>query len=104
MENESKRPSWTFLTNHALVLLCIAKDNHARIRDLAVSTNVTERAVQRIIAELEEEGYLRHMRAGRRNIYEIVADMPLRPSTVQDVKVQKLLEPVAPPMGRRRRG
>ena len=100
---ESKQPSWTFLTNHALVLLCIAKDNQARIRDLAVSTNVTERAVQRIIAELEAEGYLRHMRAGRRNVYEIIGDMPLRPSAVRGVKVQKLLELVAP-AERRRRG
>ena len=103
MENESKRPSWTFLTNHALVLLCIAKDHQARIRDLAASTNVTERAVQRIIAELEEEGYLRHMRAGRRNVYEIVDEMPLRHSAVQGVKVQKLLELVAKPVARRSR-
>ena len=102
MENESKRPSWTFLTNHALVLLCIAKDNHARIRDLAVNTQVTERAVQRIIVELEEEGYLRHMRVGRRNVYEIIGNMPLRPAMVQDMKVQKLLDLGAPE--RRRRG
>ena len=101
---ESKQPSWTFLTNHALVLLCIAKDNQARIRDLAVSTNVTERAVQRIIVELEAEGYLRHMRAGRRNVYEIIGDMPLRPAALGGVKVQKLLELVAEPVARRSRG
>ena len=103
MENRSKRPSWTFLTNHAHVLLCIAKDNQARICDLAVSTNVTERAVQRIIAELEEEGYLRHMRVGRRNVYQIIGDQPLRPALVNGVKVKKLLE-LAAPAERRRRG
>jgi predicted transcriptional regulator len=69
---------WTFLTNHAHVLLCIARDPAARVRDLAAQVGITERAVQRIITELEEAGYLSHVRDGRRNHYELHADKPLR--------------------------
>lgn len=101
MENQYKPPPWTFLTNHARVLLCIAKDDQARIREIAASTNITERAVQRIIAELERDGYLRHRRAGRRNVYEIVGDMPMRPSIAPGVKAQKLLDLMVSTKGRR---
>ena len=69
---------WTFLTNHAHVLLSIAGDPEARVRDIADQVGITERAVQRIISELEEAGYLRHARDGRRNRYELLADRPLR--------------------------
>lgn len=70
--------SWTFLTNHAHVLICIARDPEARIRDLAQAVGITERAVQRIISELEEEGYLVRAREGRRNVYRIDPDVALR--------------------------
>jgi len=69
---------WTFLTNHAHVLLCIARDPAARVRDLAAQVGITERAVQRIITELEEAGYLSHERDGRRNHYDVHAGKPLR--------------------------
>lgn len=75
---QEETPPWTFLTNHAHVLLCIAHDRQARIRDIAARVGITERAVQRIIAELEDAGYLRHRRSGRRNEYEICMDVPLR--------------------------
>jgi predicted transcriptional regulator len=71
-------PSWTFLTNHAHVLLCIVEDPKARIRDLSERVGITDRAVQKIITELEESGYLSHVHAGRRNVYRVVTSLPLR--------------------------
>lgn len=69
---------WTFLTNHAHVLLCLAHDSQSRLRDVAAEVGVTERAVQRIVADLEAAGYLRRSRSGRRNDYQIDPDRPLR--------------------------
>ena len=71
-------PSWTFLTNHAHVLLCLAQDPSERIRDIALNIGITERAVQRIITELEEAGYVERFRKGRRNEYQIHGQLPLR--------------------------
>jgi Mn-dependent DtxR family transcriptional regulator len=75
---EPAPPAWTFLTNHAHVLVCIAEDPNARIRDVAARVGITERGVQRIIAELEDEGYVTHARDGRRNVYRVRASQPLR--------------------------
>jgi DNA-binding Lrp family transcriptional regulator len=69
---------WTFLTNHAHVLLCVTRDPDARLRDVADAVGITERAAQRIVAELEEAGYLERERAGRRNRYHLNTDLPLR--------------------------
>ena len=63
--------NWTFLTNHAHVLLCLAKSSSMRTRDLAEEVGSTERAVQRIIAELVEDGYITKTKEGRRNLYKI---------------------------------
>ncbi len=70
--------AWTFLTNHAHVLLCLAREPGARMRDVADLVGITERAVQRIVAELEEAGYIERSRDGRRNRYSVQADLPLR--------------------------
>lgn len=70
--------SWTFLTNHAHVLLCLVQDPEARMRDVADRVGITERAVQRIVSELEAAGYLVKSREGRRNHYEVRGDLPLR--------------------------
>lgn len=82
---EEKRPlspprdaSWTFLTNHAHVLICLAQEPEARMRDVAVQVGITERAVQRIVADLEEAGIITRVRDGRRNHYEIHREKPLR--------------------------
>ena len=69
---------WKFLSNHASVLICIAQEPEVRLRDVAVRVGITERAVQRIVADLEEGGYLSHKRKGRRNYYELQADRPFR--------------------------
>lgn len=69
---------WTFLSNHAHVLICLARDPRARLRDVSEQIGITERAVQGIVADLEAEGLLRRDREGRRNVYELHLDQPLR--------------------------
>ncbi|GID32290.1 helix-turn-helix transcriptional regulator [Paractinoplanes brasiliensis] len=63
--------AWTFLTNHAHVLLSIARDPSIRLREVAEVVGITERAAQSIVADLEAAGYLRHERVGRRNQYTV---------------------------------
>jgi DNA-binding MarR family transcriptional regulator len=66
-----RQPEWTFLTNHGHVLLALARDPHARLRDVAALVRITERSVQAIVADLEAEGYLTRARVGRRNVYRL---------------------------------
>ena len=77
-DGPSSSASWTFLTNHAHVLLCLVENPEARMRDVAVRVAITERAVQRIIAELEEAGYLSRMREGLANRYTVNESLSLR--------------------------
>jgi DNA-binding MarR family transcriptional regulator len=83
---------WTFLTNHTHVLFCIVRDPDVRMRDVATAVGVTERAVQRIVLELEEAGYLVRTREGRRNRYEVRSRQPLRHEIEQHCDVADLLE------------
>lgn len=69
---------WTFFTNHAHVLLCLAANPEMRLRDVVTAVGITERAVQKIIAELEAGGVLERERRGRRNVYRIIGNLPLR--------------------------
>jgi predicted ArsR family transcriptional regulator len=69
---------WTFLTNHAHALVCIARDPGLRLRDVAERVGVTERAAQRIVSDLVDAGYLERQKEGRRNAYRVRADRPLR--------------------------
>src|SRR3989440_976780 len=69
--------SWTFLTNHARVLLCVAHDPGARLRDIAASLDITERSAFGILTDLAEAGYLVKEKDGRRNRYHIQAHLPL---------------------------
>ena len=71
-------PNWTFLTNHARVLFCLAEDPNLRLREAAERIGITERAVQRIVTDLEEAGALTRTREGRRNRYEINPSERLR--------------------------
>src|SRR4030095_13537256 len=82
---------WTFVTNHFLVLLCIAEDPGMRMADIGGRVGITERAVQRIVADLAEAGYLTRRRVGRRNRYEINGEMPLRHLETQHRRVRELL-------------
>jgi predicted transcriptional regulator len=70
--------SWTFLTNHSHVLICLAREPDLRLRDVAERVGITERAVQRIVADLEEAGILTRSRDGRRNRYEVHTGRSLR--------------------------
>ena len=85
-------PAWTFLTNHAHVLLCIAREPQTRMRDVAHLVGITERAVQRIVAELEEAGYVERIRHGRRNRYEVRTKLPLRHPIERHKRVSSLIE------------
>ena len=82
---------WTFLTNHAHVLLCIARDPGVRLRDVAIAVGITERSTQRIIADLEEAGYLSRERVGRRNRYQVHPELPFRHPVEQRNDVGTLL-------------
>ncbi|MFT4579739.1 MAG: DNA-binding MarR family transcriptional regulator [Nitrospinales bacterium] len=84
--------SWTFLTNHAHVLMRLAKNPSERIRDLAVEVGITERAVQRIIVELEADGYMDHIRDGRRNVYKVFPRKPLRHGIEKHRQVHDLIQ------------
>ncbi|MFD4878629.1 helix-turn-helix transcriptional regulator [Streptomyces sp. NPDC058420] len=86
---------WTFLTSHARVLAAIAEDNHIRIRDIAARCRLTERAVQKIISDLEEDGYLTHTREGRTNVYRIEPGTILRHPAEAGMTVQALLSALA---------
>ncbi len=86
-----ERPSWTFLTNHAHVLNCIAVDPDTRLRDVAVRVGITERAAQLIVADLVEAGYLTRTRVGRRNHYQVHPDIPLRHPIERDHEIGALL-------------
>jgi predicted ArsR family transcriptional regulator len=85
------KPGWTFLTNHAQVLLCVANNNHLTAREIAGVVGVTERAVQRILSDLEETGYIQRTREGRSNRYRIHLDRPLRHPAQHGQQVHDLL-------------
>ena len=70
--------TWTFLSNHSHVIICLARDPEIRMRDIATSVGITERAVIRIVTELEDGGYVKKERIGRRNRYTIIADQHFR--------------------------
>ncbi|PZG22028.1 AsnC family transcriptional regulator [Micromonospora craterilacus] len=100
-ERESTR-NWTFLTNHAHVLLAIARNPTARLRDVASEVGVTERAAQAIVADLEAGGYLHRTRVGRRNEYTLNPAGRFRHPAEADRQVGDLLalftkEPVGGP-------
>lgn len=84
--------SWTFLTNHAHVLLCVARDPETRLRDIAVDVGITERAAQRIVADLVDAGYLEREREGRRNRYAVCPDLPLRHPLEQEHPIGEILD------------
>lgn len=84
--------TWTFLTNHAHVLLCIHRDPGVRLRDIAEQVGVTERAAQKIVTDLAHGGYLAVERVGRRNRYTVERGRPLRHPLEQSHAVGELLE------------
>ncbi len=88
---ENTVPGWTFLTNHAQVLVCIARDAGIRMRDIGERVGITERAAHRIVGELADAGYIARERHGRRNHYTINADFPLPDRVARQQNVGELL-------------
>lgn len=85
-------PTWTFLTNHAHVLLAIARNPDSTTREVATIVGITERAVQRIVTELEAGAFLSHERRGRRNHYRVHPTRRLRHPMDRNHRVGELLE------------
>ena len=83
--------SWTFLTNHARVLLCVSRDPGVRLRDIADSVGITERSAYGIVQDLVEAGYIFKEKDGRRNRYRIEADLPLPEPSTQERTVGEVL-------------
>ncbi|MDG3004320.1 winged helix-turn-helix domain-containing protein [Paludisphaera sp. Pla2] len=92
-------PTWTFLSNHAHVLLLIAQDPDVTLREVADRVGITERAVQRLVADLEEARYLERQRAGRRNRYKVHPELPLRHPVEAHREVGALIALVMPSHG-----
>jgi len=84
-------PTWSFLTNHAQVLLCIAHDPGVRLREIGTAVGITERAAHRIVAELAAAGYISRRREGRRNHYTIQSHLPLPDRLAGEQKIGDLL-------------
>lgn len=84
--------TWTFITNHARVLMVITQDQTVRLRDIASSLDITERAAQRIVTELVDEGYLSRKREGRRNVYTVHPKEPMRAPQVRSTEVGAFLQ------------
>jgi DNA-binding IclR family transcriptional regulator len=82
---------WSFLTNHAQVLVCIADDPGIRLREIGEAIGITERAAHRIVVELATAGYISRERQGRRNHYTIQPDLPLPDPLARGRKVSDLL-------------
>ncbi len=87
---------WRFLSNHAQALLQIADDPDIRLRDIATSIGITERATHRIVCDLVDGGYLRRERRGRRNHYEVQKHLPLHDPSLRDRKIADLIAVLTP--------
>jgi DNA-binding IclR family transcriptional regulator len=92
MSSVEANKSWRFLSNHTQVLLCLHRDPNARFRDLAQSVGITERAAQRIVADLIDSGYVVSERVGRRNRYTVNPDAAMRHPAQEGHEIGELLE------------
>jgi DNA-binding MarR family transcriptional regulator len=87
----SEPATWSFLTNHARVLICIAQDPGIRLREIGEAVGITERAAHRIVGELVDAGYVSRRRVGRRNRYTIRSDLPVPDALARNRRVGDLL-------------
>jgi predicted transcriptional regulator len=92
---EGPRP-WRFVTNHTQVLLCISRDPDTRLRDIAETVGITERAVQRIVADLVGGGYVKRERVGRRSRYSLDRERKMRHPSQFDHEIGELLDLLGP--------
>jgi DNA-binding transcriptional ArsR family regulator len=89
-DRSKKMPEYQFLTNHAQVLLCVAHDPGIRLRDIAQAVGITERSAHRIVSELVEDGYVDRERIGRRNLYRVKPELPLRHPLTQETEQRRI--------------
>jgi DNA-binding MarR family transcriptional regulator len=92
MSRDEREKTWTFVTNHTQVLLCLAQNPQVRLRDVADEVGITERAAQRILADLVEAGYVDRVRVGRRNHYEINSEASMRHTAQFGYQIGALLD------------
>lgn len=97
--NATPAPGWTFLSNHGHVLVCLARDPAVRVREIAAQVGISERAVLRILGELEAAGYVRRSREGRRSRYALQEGLPLRHPVEAHRTVGDLVAAVGAPPG-----
>ena len=91
-ERTTDKKPWTFVTSHTQVLLCLARDPDVRLRDVAETAGITERAAQRIVADLVEAGYVKRKRVGRRNRYTVNSQVQMRHEAQQGLPIGPLLD------------
>lgn len=101
-DSRNRMADWKFITNHAQVLLCVAHDPEIRLREIAEACGITERAAHRIIADLEDAGYISRERVGRRNRYEFHPEAPMRHpqlghALLRDIQMGDLVAPLMAP-------
>jgi DNA-binding MarR family transcriptional regulator len=84
------KPTWTFLSNHGHVLLCLRSESELPLKEIAIRVGITERAVHRIISDLETEGYIKRQRIGRRNHYTFEMNKQLRHPIEAHTKIKAL--------------
>lgn len=92
MVEETKSYSWTFLTNHTHVLVCLARNPNMVLKDVASHVGITERAVQRIVSELEADGFISRQKEGRRNKYILTLKKSLRHPVEKNCDIKDLVQ------------
>jgi DNA-binding MarR family transcriptional regulator len=96
MSSRNDTHTWRFLSNHTQVLLCIARDPEIRVRDMADLVGITERAAQRIVADLIDAGYVEREKVGRRNRYHLNAEAKMRHAAQANHEIGELLHLLVP--------
>ncbi len=90
-ETLKKQVAWTFFTNHAHVVILLALKNEMTIREMAINIGITERAVQRILVELQDEGYLKVSKSGRQNVYSVALEKYFRHSIESSCQLKSII-------------
>ena len=94
MKVETKNAGWTFFTNYGHVIIFVSQNGDATLREISDHVGITERATHRIVAELEQAGFLSKRRQGRRNFYEVNTDKPLRHPLEEHCSIRQIINTV----------
>jgi DNA-binding IclR family transcriptional regulator len=92
---QTRPHSWTFITNHAQVLLALAQRRDARVKEIAATAEITERYAYQILRDLQRAGYVERRRVGRCNLYRLNPNLPLGDPVVKDLRLWELLRLIA---------